>query len=245
MTNPMIFYGKPLIFRPGSHRYYWGGEPVPSVTTILGRLAKPALIQWAADMAVQHIQMRALDLQTGTIVLSALCEEARKAHAVKRDAAGDVGTIVHEYAAGQLRKDDKVIPLPPDPQVLKAADALKAWLSEHEVVPLAIERRVLSKHYLYAGTTDFFGHVDGKLSVLDFKTGSGIYDEFWLQTAGYEIALREELGLTEPIVRWLIHLDKKTGQCVPHSRPDISIDGPAWLALVELDRHLRAMRKAA
>lgn len=229
-----LFYGKPLIFREKAHRYYWGGEPVPSVTTILGRLSKPALIQWAANMAVDHLLANPQDH-----------DGARKAHTVKRDTAADVGTVVHEYAAGQLRKDEQVILLPPDPQVLRAADALRVWLSEHEVVPLAIERRVLSQRYGYAGTTDFFGHVDGKLCVLDFKTGGGIYDEMWLQTAAYEVALREELGISEPIGRWLIHLDKKTGMCTPHYRATSEVDASVWLVLVQLDQGLRAMKKAA
>src|SRR5678810_1480875 len=54
--RPQMFYGRMLTYHHGRHMYFWDGQHVPSVTTIIKRLDKPGLIQWAADMAVDHIK---------------------------------------------------------------------------------------------------------------------------------------------------------------------------------------------
>jgi hypothetical protein len=106
-----------------------------------------------------------------------------------------------------------------------------------------LERRVMSRTHLYAGTTDRWGIIDGHQAVLDFKTGGGVYDEAWYQCAGYELALREELKIAEPIWHYVIHLDKSTGKCTPHVRgPEATAAAKeAWLHLVALDKAIRAM----
>jgi len=49
--------------------------------------------------------------------------------------------------------------------------------------------------------------VDGELILGDFKTSKAIYPEYWLQLAGYQIALEE--GGIKPIKRLAVRLDKK------------------------------------
>ena len=56
------------------------GTRVPSVTTYLGVLAKPALIHWAWELGVQGLDYRKV-----------------------RDQAGDVGTLVHYLILCQLQ----------------------------------------------------------------------------------------------------------------------------------------------
>ncbi len=244
-TEP-LFYGKPLVFKEKIHRYFWDGKPVPAVTTILNRLSKPALIQWAADCAVEHIREHWLgDAPLDVAKRQAILAEAAKAHEVKRDTAGDLGTTVHHCARQLMAGAPYVRYEGLGEKPLEALGRLLAWKREAKVEPIALERRVMSLRHMYAGTTDFFGRIDGRLAVLDYKTSRRIYDEFWLQAAAYEVALREQLGLIEPISRVLIHLDKETGECTPHWRESSEADTGAWLALVELDRRLREMKKAA
>jgi hypothetical protein len=246
MSDP-LFYGKPLTFKPGSHRYYWDGQHLPSVTTIIGRLAKPLLIQWAADCAVEHIQHRwQADRGGSPETFAALCAEARKAHTQKRDSAGDVGKIVHQLAVEvQHGKfvDTSAVPAELRGRVEHALGALRQWLGATRMGAADLERRVMSRTHLYAGTTDRWGIIDGHHAVLDFKTGGGVYDEAWYQCAGYELALREELKIAEPIWHYVIHLDKSTGKCTPHVRgPEATAAAKqAWLHLVALDKAIRAM----
>lgn len=256
--KPQMFYGKPLEYYPASHRYKWDGQWVPSVTTILNRLNKPMLIQWAADMAVEHVQKKISEWPEGFRysygTLLNICQEARLAHANIRDAAGDVGTLVHKYAKDML--EGKGLPTGPEakPVPIQAANAIAAfreWLLAHKIEPIAVERRVMSRELMYSGTCDFFGHIDGKLSVLDFKTGNGVYDEAWFQMAGYEIALREELqegslaSQMMPMQHWLVHLNKNTGECAPYLRTsEETIAAKAvWRNLVAMDRAIRDMPK--
>jgi len=243
MSDP-VFYGKPLTFNPRNHRYYWDGQPVPSVTTIISRLNKPLLIQWAANCAVEHIES-AYHSNLGALPKD-VWESAKKAHEVIRDTAGDVGTMVHDYARCALGN----LPLPdtsefPE-QALKALRALGQWRGENKVEPIAVERRVMSRKLMVAGTCDYYGHINGRRACLDFKTGNGVYDEAWWQTSGYDDLLAEELDLGEPLDRWIIHLNKTTGECVPHlrnAREDHEQDRAVWRNLVALDAALRVARK--
>lgn len=239
-----VFYGKPLVFKEKQHRYFWDGKPIPSVTTILNRLAKPALIQWAADCEVEHMSA-VLNSPAGFLLsnIAGELDNARKAHAVKRDTAADVGTQLHEYARASLAGQAPA--LPNNEVVQRVIGALIDWRCKHDIQPIGLERRIMSQRHWYAGTCDFFGKIDGRLCVLDFKTGSGIYDEFWLQTAGYDIALTEELALPFDLDHWIVRLDKKTGEfdaVRKHASP-VHID--AWLSLVAFDRSARRFKEVA
>ena len=62
----------------------------------------------------------------------------------------------------------------------------------------------------YAGTYDFYGKVNGKLTLLDWKTSSSIHDTYWMQLAAEVKAADfpvEQLG----IVR--MKPDTKTPRC--------------------------------
>jgi hypothetical protein len=242
--KPQMFYGKPLTFNPKSHRYTWDGKPVPSVTTIISRLNKPLLVQWAANCAVEHI-MHGIGAREGAVPLPQLLEEARKAHLTKKKEAADIGTRVHSYA--QMILQGRQPPEPLDGPTQKAVEAFWQWIEQHRIEPVAIERRVMSRDLMYAGMCDFFGLIDGVPSVLDFKTGKEVYDEAWWQTSGYELALSEEGVSRGPVNRWIVHLNKETGECVTHCRlarsDDWLQDRGVWMSLVRLDQALRAARK--
>lgn len=238
-----ILYGKPLVFKEKSHRYFWDGKPIPSVTTILGRLQKQALIQWAANCAVDYIEegieratmcgepMELLDF-------SPMFDGARRAHTMKRDAAGDVGTFLHDYARRRLAGESVAVADADDP-TRKVIEAFEEWRAQHDIVPLGLERRSMSLKHWYAGTMDFWGTIDGRLCVLDFKTGKAIYDEFWLQTAGYEHALLEEHPHLDRMQRWIVRLDKRDGEFEAVPRPHSAANTECFLSLVEVDKYMR------
>lgn len=247
-------HGKVLTFNPGSHRYFWDGKPTFSVTTILNRMSKQALIQWAADQAIDHVLAKGQRVAVGDLAQPQLAisiedvEAGRKAHAVTRDAAGDVGTKLHRYAKDYMR--GQVSLLPPDMQVQKAGEAFRAWHSRSTFGEFQIERPIFSLKHYYAGTPDFWGLYNGEVCVLDYKTGKGVYHEAWLQLMAYKIAIEEERGITG-LRRVVVHLDKNTGTCTPmdDSERDEEADRDAWLSLVALDKAMRKMpsikRKAA
>lgn len=220
-----------LKFDPVKHAYTYEGKFVPGVTAILKILDKPALVQWAANCAVEHIsngyiaRLEAGEMPETTAFLS-LCQEAKTAHRRISREATDVGSAVHSFAESYLSNPQT--PLPADPQAAKGATALITWANSHTIEPIHVEKMVFSKEHFYAGTVDFFGRIDGELCVLDFKTSSGLYLEMLLQLAAYAVALEEEAN--ERIHHgWIVRLDKKTGKPTPYYVPLSDKLKKAWL----------------
>jgi hypothetical protein len=260
--RPVMFYGKPLTYEHRRHMYFWDGEHVPSVTTIIKRLDKPGLIQWAADTAIEHVRKKAAEFPEGFRfgTLENICQEARQAHRVKKEAAADIGNVLHDIAEcvqeGREPDPGMVAKLPVEDQLIASncALSLKEWMAAQRFGSADLERKVFSRDLRYAGRCDRFGVINNHLAVLDFKSGGEkIYPETWLQMSAYEVALQEELGFNEPVWHYAIHLNKKTGKCTPHVRGPQHTDAAkeAWRRLVDFDRWMRQvpteaqMRKVA
>lgn len=245
MSKSITLYGDEvkLDFDSAAHAYRWNGDFIPGVTTILKILDKPALVQWAANCAVEYItngyvaRLEAGEMPDQTSFLS-LCQEAKTAHRRLSRAATDIGSSVHTFAESYLA--DPKTPPPADPQAAKGASALIEWANTHTIEPIHVERMVFSKKHFYAGTVDFFGHIDGELCVLDFKTSSGLYLEMLLQLAAYAVALEEE---TEQRIdhSWIVRLDKKTGKPTPYYVPLQEKLKKAWLHVRYAYREMQAV----
>ena len=146
-------------------------EEVPSVTTILKILNKPQLIQWANYLGWNHLH-----------VDSVLNE------------ASSIGTRVHYLINSILSKryiiyiHDGVVPL----KVLYSyINRFKIWLNTNDVVPILLEKSISSDKF--GGTLDFYGQINEKYTILDFKTSKKIRITMFFQLAMYTILL-EELG---------------------------------------------------
>ena len=61
-------------------------------------------------------------------------------------------------------------------------------------MPIASEKLVFSREHGYAGTADLIGTLNGRLALLDIKTGRGVYPEYKLQLAAYAVAWGEMTG---------------------------------------------------
>ncbi|MDP2363700.1 MAG: hypothetical protein Q8M94_08015 [Ignavibacteria bacterium] len=153
------------------------GERVPSVTTVLGILNKPALLDWAWQMGTQGLDYKAV-----------------------RDNAGGIGTLAHMMICADLKGEK------PDTSEYSQQDIGKAetclikyweWAKGHKVEPIMVETPLISEQYQFGGTIDFFGNVDGRPTLVDFKTGKALYPEFFYQLAGYGQLLAEANQLIE------------------------------------------------
>ena len=150
------------------------GEEVPGVTTALNILAKPALIHWAWDLGIKGIDYR-----------------------VHRDELADVGTLVHKMVLCDLAGEECDVSEYSKKQIDLAENGFLSyleWKRRHEIIPVLIEEPLISDTMGFGGTPDFFGMVDDSLVLMDFKTGKGIYDEFFYQMAAYRHLLIEDLG---------------------------------------------------
>ena len=121
-----------------------------------------------------------------------------KEHYIVSKEAMALGTRVHEKAEKWFVKGTdrnelirKMILLE-NREERYACSAMLRFFNEHKFKPLALESRCYSKEHEYAGTVDYYGGVNGKLSVLDYKTSSGIYSNYPLQATAYAHAKEEE-----------------------------------------------------
>lgn len=210
-------------------------KKLPSSTTITGQLDKPALVQWASNMAVTYFQERILDdIETGKVTiedlkkkdLKFLVKEAKMYHKKKKEDAADLGSRTHHWIQAYFEASEGE-EVTFDPDMEKAVSAFMEWYLKYEVHPLtlningkkkpAIELMVWSKEAGgYAGTLDLVAYVrdPGKahhdLTVIDFKTAKGIYPDMAMQVSSYFYAFIERWGI-QPIRSAIVRLDKETG----------------------------------
>lgn len=190
--------------RGDKRTYSWRGEEYWSVTTIIGGgVPKPALLPWGIKMVAEG----AVD---AIEYLPKMVEQDRDAAVkflkgmpyAKRDAAGDLGTLVHAWI--EAYSLNKPMPKPPAP-VKPYLEAFQRFLKDFEPTFTATEASVYSRSQKYAGTLDSICSLTLPLAlplasgsgsyVLDAKTGKGVYPEVGLQLAAYRHA--EFIGLPD------------------------------------------------
>jgi hypothetical protein len=147
-------------------RYYINtGDSVPGVTTVLSVLAKPALVIWANKLGLQGIDSNKY-----------------------KDKMASIGTLAHLMIMCYFRKTTPDLSEFSQQEIDKANNCLKSfyeWEKQHKLEPLVVETPWTSDIYRYGGTPDFVGLIDGQLELVDFKTGSGIYNDYLYQVAAY------------------------------------------------------------
>lgn len=162
------------------------GTEVPSATTILKILNKPFLTKWANFMGFKR----------------------RKVEDILQESS-EIGTAVHEMIECFLMKK---------PYIMKASkyytksllvnylDHFISWKNAHVIIPEFMEKKFESKRY--GGTVDFYGEVDGKKTILDFKTSKRFYSSMFLQLAAYVQMLEEKGYVVEQVAIVRVNADK-------------------------------------
>jgi hypothetical protein len=147
------------------------GTLIPGVTTVLGVLAKPALIKWANNLGLQGIDSNKYV-----------------------DAAARIGTLAHYLVECHLAKTEPVLDDYSKSEIDQAENAFLKyleWEKQHDVRVVFSEIPLVSEIYGYGGTIDCYASIDGKPGLLDFKTGKAIYNEHLIQLAAYKQLLNE------------------------------------------------------
>ena len=151
-----------------------GKTVVPGTTTITGLLNKPELVRWANKKGLEGID----------------CTKYT-------DEAAKIGTLAHAMIQADLTGEQLDLRQYTPLQVDQAENAVLSWFEwkkKHEIIPIECETAHVSEKYKYGGTVDCYCLLDGKATLLDFKTGKAIYDEYFVQLAAYKNLL-EELDL--------------------------------------------------
>lgn len=198
------------------YRYPTDGELCPSVTNVIGTLAKPWLAGWAAKMV-------AADAWAKRDMLANL-DEAEAVDLLKKAPyrnsakAAQLGTTIHRYIQSL---SDASVPAPE----LSEAEApyvvgLQRFLADFAPEFIYTEATLFSgaepQAERYGGTADFIAEIGGRLVLGDWKTGAGVYDEAALQLA----ALRYAPFLWDQAKGALIEPPAVEGCIVVHLQPE-------------------------
>jgi hypothetical protein len=147
------------------------GKRVPGVTTILGELNKPALIKWANDLGLDGID------STKYV-----------------DASARVGTLAHYLVQCHLSKVEPDVSEYSQKEYDLAINSLFSfyeWIKGKDITVIETEYKLVSEKYGYGGTCDLYCIIDDEYWLIDFKTGSGVYQEMFFQLAAYWNLLTE------------------------------------------------------
>lgn len=148
------------------------GIIVPSVTTIISLLNKPALVPWANRLGLQGIDV--------TKFVDKLAEVGTLVHQMILDYFRKVATDTSEYSKEVIDKAEN------------SFLSFLEWVKGKEIIPDLVEFSMVSDTQRFGGTCDLFARVNKIKTLIDFKTGSGIYEEMGYQLAGYQILLMEK-----------------------------------------------------
>ena len=245
------FYGGEvtLFYEDAEHKYFRFADDriilIPGVTSACGIVDKSsALMQWSANQATEYIA-KAFREYTATPVgaftmpgvaaidanlLDGWLEKARFAHKDYKENAGEIGKVAHawleDFIQGSIRLNRLVCPegqgpYPDNEQSRNGCIAALDWMRKHNVRWIHTERKIYSRKYEYAGTTDGLAYIsscgdadccghwvkrDGRwarealhfenvLAVIDWKTSNMLHTSYHWQTAAYMVAVEEEIGV--------------------------------------------------
>ena len=166
---------------------------VPSVTTVLGVLNKPALLRWANRLGMEGID-----------VTKYVDEKA------------DIGQCCHYMIECDVKDKKPDLSIYSKFVIEKAENSFLKWLEwkdGKDIEFISSEMKLVSEKYQFGGTIDIYAKINGALTLLDIKTSeSGIWPEMKFQTAGgYRLLLEENGYRVEKIIILRIGRDENSG----------------------------------
>jgi len=235
-----------LLFDEEKHLYTVNGKKADGTTGVLGVIAKPALMYWAVNQAIEHLQAILKPGQSyDELELKGMLDQANTAHRKRKEDAGDKGTIIHKWCEDWIAGKNPATPI--NPELKNATDKFLEWVNSNKVEFLESEKIIYSRDYNYAGTMDFLAKVNGKLIVGDFKTSSGIWDEYWFQVSAYQNAYEEEFPDTRIDGQIIVRIGKDATLEVKENfvREDYIENFTAFISALQLNRRILVLKDRA
>lgn len=166
--------------------YYYGDEEVASVTTILKVLNKPNLVKWANVLGFRR--------QSVDDVL---------------EESSIVGTYVHTLLYAHLMKKDLI--WCQQKHVTKSLlvpyiKNFRLWKENNDIEPIFMEKKFSCDRF--GGTVDFYGLINGKKTILDFKTSKSFQMTMFLQLSAYKHMLELENYEVEQVAIMRLNTDR-------------------------------------
>lgn len=166
----------------GHTPFILNGEPIPSVTEIIGIIDKPFLRLWYGKNGIKE------------------CERIKKE-------SGELGSRLHDAIESYLKGD---MPAVNNQKETAMLERFIQWRNEVDFRPVELELKVVSERHKFHGTFDALGTFGDstELVMCDWKTSSGINDDYALQLSAYAAAYEEQtgIGVTKGLI---VRMDKK------------------------------------
>jgi hypothetical protein len=167
-----------------------------------------------------------------------------------RDEKAEIGHLAHQMILDHFRGTVTETEDYSANQIDAAENAFISfleWSKHHTIEPVLIEEQLVSERYRFGGTFDLLAIIDGKVTLLDFKTGKALYDESWYQLAAYNILLMEAYPEVGPIERFkLVRIgrDEDEGFEEPEMGPGLvlSLCESIFLHALGIYQDLKAMK---
>jgi hypothetical protein len=200
---------------PSSHWYKPSGEPAynatlrdarkeklyPSVTQIIGILAKPAIESWAVNLMsetcwenpplITNLDYHVEPLDDYRSRIEPIYNERRSEAAIR-------GSAIHDFAEACIQHDPDINTVP---GYEAQCEKLAQWINDNIEVATAEQSFAHTLDHGYGGRIDAYGWLrDGRPFVLDFKTQGckdkpTYYPEWQYQLAAYHAWRKDTFGL--------------------------------------------------
>jgi len=167
------------------------GKRVPGVTTLIGILNKPALVPWANNLGLQGINVK--DYVDDKADIGTLDHEMMYVNLINLMSTFPDSNVLWEEV------DENNIPIRVKEyytglQIEIAQIGFKKyldWKERHTIVPIMLEKGLVSEKYQYGGTIDSYCLFDGVPTLIDYKTSKAIWSEYFIQVSAYRQLLIE------------------------------------------------------
>jgi hypothetical protein len=150
------------------------GTYVVGVTTVCGLMDKPFLVRWANKLGLEGIDSTKYVDELATI-----------------------GTIAHEVIRHNLLNEtlpenffNDYTKLQMDASI-ESVNKFLSWKKNNNIKPISVEKGLVSEQYRYGGTHDLYCDLNGKKTLIDWKTGKGLYESHKVQLAANRQLLEE------------------------------------------------------
>jgi hypothetical protein len=181
----------------GLRFYNWNGQEYPSVTSIRRLMGMPYEIHaWALNKVIDRAIVdhdlvgtmlkrpkRPRERVRDKNVITEVAKHLRSAATDERDQAGDVGNAVHDAIHAGISPDDPGLT---DLNVRARLWQYRDFMQTKRPTILFGERQVWNLTYGYSGSPDALMLLpNGRIVVVDFKTGGGVYLDHVIQVVAY------------------------------------------------------------
>lgn len=169
-----------LSFNAERHRYTLDGRDVPAVTTICNLADAHDLLKIQASLGPAEMERR-------------------------RIAGASHGAAVHAAAAA-IARGIPLLPVQQSERYAASVEVLGNWFADNVSEVLACELIMASPRLWVAGTPDLIAVLKNgsRPTIIDYKTGAGVYLGNVIQQAAYRMIAKEWLGLV--CNRMILHL---------------------------------------